>query len=506
MAPQARAGYLQFVEEMGAIASQYLDRSDGAPALGADGVKAVDALSKYMLSLHRSRRGRKTETLAVSGQQRVNRRSNLTRAMERLAESVIASGEPLIYDGEVGELPPSLARRLKEYLAESEARLALFFPVQEPRPLGEKKEDAEKPRSQKAFACAVIEHMRTSENSERLRRQLTVVSEHLAIALDNARSQSRIFLLPVWHGIGAVLEWFRGRKLLKTLAVLGCVALAVGVLWLIPWEYRVTASGRLMPAEQQSVFAPWDGEVVKIHVRGGQRVAAGDVLLEIRNEQLEEEWNRMRNELLTKRKRIGTLKAQVDELSRSFEQQRERTRLQGELLQTQIEIDGLTLRLDDMEQRRKKMIVKAGISGVVATFQLDQKLRDRPVARGDVLLEIMNEEGPWRLELNVPEDRLGHLVDGTEKAGTQQLHVDFVLATRPESTFAGNIESLATRTETLTDKGLIVPVLVAIDRDDLPEDDRRIGADVRGKIRCGQRSLGYCIFGDVLEFIQQRVW
>jgi multidrug efflux pump subunit AcrA (membrane-fusion protein) len=533
MSPPTRAGFLQFIEEMGGIASQYLDRRSSLAPLGVDGLQTDGAGAQLMLALHRSRqlkevaavaandgrlclgvdrmsviirRGRKTETLAVSGQQRVNRRSNLARAMERLAESVIKAGEPLVYDGEARELPPTIAGRLKEYLAESQVRFALFYPLYEPRPLGEKKEDAEQRPAQKAFACVVVEHMRTGENSQHLQQQVAALAEHLAVALDSARSQARIFLLPVWRGIGSGMEWFRGRKLLKTLAIAACLALVVAILWLIPWEYRVAAAGRLMPAEQQSVFAPWDGEVVNIHVRGGQRVSAGDVLLEMRNEQLEEEWNRMRNELLTKKKRVGTLKAQVDEMSRDFQQQRERTRLQGELMQTLIEIDGLTLRVEDMEERRKKLIVKAGISGVVATFQLDQKLRNRPVARGDVLVEIMNEEGPWRLELNVPDDRLGHLFDGMEKRGTQRLPVDFILATRPESTFSGSVESVATRTETVTEEGLIVPVLVAIDRPDLPEEDCRIGAEVRGKIQCGKRSLGYCIFGDVLEFLQQRLW
>ena len=33
-----------------------------------------------------------------------------------------------------------------------------------------------------------------------------------------------------------------------------------------------------------------------------------------------------------------------------------------------------------------------------------------------------------------------------------------------------------------------------------------IGADVRAKIGCGKRSLGYVLFGDVIEFCQRRFW
>ena len=38
------------------------------------------------------------------------------------------------------------------------------------------------------------------------------------------------------------------------------------------------------------------------------------------------------------------------------------------------------------------------------------------------------------------------------------------------------------------------------------ESDQVIGAEVRSKISCGKRSLGYVLFGDVIEFVRQRLW
>ena len=34
----------------------------------------------------------------------------------------------------------------------------------------------------------------------------------------------------------------------------------------------------------------------------------------------------------------------------------------------------------------------------------------------------------------------------------------------------------------------------------------RVGADVRGKINCGKSPLGYVLFGDIVEFVQNRLW
>ena len=55
----------------------------------------------------------------------------------------------------------------------------------------------------------------------------------------------------------------------------------------------------------------------------------------------------------------------------------------------------------------------------------------------------------------------------------------------------------------LPDRGSVVRVFGAIDG---REFEHRIGADVRAKIHCGEKSLGYVLFGDVIEFLYQRFW
>src|SRR5690606_27395099 len=112
----------------------------------------------------------------------------------------------------------------------------------------------------------------------------------------------------------------------------------------------------------------------------------------------------------------------------------DRRQLMGERLETKKMIDGLRERLKILEERRARLTVRAPKAGRVATFQLEQKLRGRPVSRNDMLLEIMDETGPWRLEVDVPADRDGHLSDGVKRLKTENLPVEYILATRPEST------------------------------------------------------------------------
>jgi len=56
------------------------------------------------------------------------------------------------------------------------------------------------------------------------------------------------------------------------------------------------------------------------------------------------------------------------------------------------------------------------------------------------------------------------------------------------------------------EEGNSVLVRVAVNKNDLTETDRKPGVGVTAKIDCGQRSLFYVLFGDVVEFVQRHVW
>ena len=538
-APGARRGFMQFVERMCAAASQYLARRQKEESRPETDETYLESFSRYLYGLQRGRnlketayvaasdgrmildtdrvsvvvrRGRKTEVLAVSGQERVHKRANLVRTMRQLAENVINSGQTLVYTGSQAEWPPEIEQQLAHFVEEGRARMILMVPIKEPPPLiGYNDEDDQKQEKTaeegKTFGCLVVEQMSEGALSPRLRNRVDLVAGHVAAGLYSARSQERIFLLPLWRRIGSIREWLVGRRLVKTLIALAVILLVVGVMVLVPWDYRVTGEGRLMPVEQQHVFAPEDGDVEDITVKGGQRVKQGDVLLTLRNDQLENEYLALTHQLEQQKKRKTTLLGRIETIRVvNDEALAQRDDLLGQLEETRISIDDLTERVAKITHRREQLTVKAPRDGVVATFQLRQKLRGRPVSRGEVLLEIMNDQGDWQLELDVSADRLGHLLDGYGRLDTKQLPTEYILATRPEYTYVGVVEDLGTRAEVSQEEGLVLPVIVDIDAQALPAEDRRIGAEVQAKISTGNRSLGYCLFGDVIEFFQRTFW
>ena len=99
---------------------------------------------------------------------------------------------------------------------------------------------------------------------------------------------------------------------------------------------------------------------------------------------------------------------------------------------------------------------------------------------------------------------MGHLLRAQEAAQTVHLPLEFILATSSESTYPGEVEEISTRAVTSPARGSVFEVHASTDATQLP--NRRIGSEVRAKIQCGKRSLGYVLFGDVIEFIRKRLW
>ena len=59
--------------------------------------------------------------------------------------------------------------------------------------------------------------------------------------------------------------------------------------------------------------------------------------------------------------------------------------------------------------------VKSPIDGQVITWDLNNRLMHRPVQRGQELLRVADPSGPWQLELQMPENHMGFVVETQQK-------------------------------------------------------------------------------------------
>ncbi len=535
----ARPGYLQFMEQMCGHASRYLQEQDAArtqttPAefwkqferfllqmqrsLDSNEVSATAANDgRQLIQCDRTsiaiRRGGRTTISAMSGADAVNRRANLVRSMEKMADRVIAAGEPLLFTGQLEQLPPQIEQPLADYVHESGSRLVHIVPLFESEPLIKPPRDDGKPETAQSnhanrnpIGALIVEQVSESRPRPGLKDRSALVAEHTAAALHNALTHERLFLLPVWRYLGRIFERVRGRMLHKVLAVVALLLAVTAALIVVPWEYRVEGKGRLMPVIKRDVFASWDGEVVDILVNSGDHVQPDQPLIRLRNDELQAKLLAARNDLNVKQQLLFAYQAQLDEAVKKAARNDE-IELQGKISQTRIEIAGAQEQAKVLEEQSAQLVLRSPIAGVVATFQVQQTLKNRPVQRGEVLLEVMDETGDWQLELEIPEDRMGHVLRRQQALQTHELPVEFLLATSTEETYHGVLKESATRSALAEGEGSVVEVHASIDPNDMPKlkDNLRIGADVRAKVGCGNRALGYVLFGDVVEFIQKRV-
>ncbi len=470
--------------------------NDGRVLLGCDRVSVA------------IREGKRIKVRAVSGQEDVHQRANLIRTMTNLTRRVMKTGERLVYTGSADDLPPPLEKPLSDYLAESRMRMVVMIPLLDPRRTA--KTDAEgqpiRKRDKRAVVgCLIVEQANEADPRVGLMQKVELIVPHVAEAVADAEQHESIFLLPLWRTMGRTQRWFRGRRLATAIAVLIGLGVVGAGLAYYPWTYRVTADGRLMPAVQHEVFAPENGDVMEIKVRGGEQVNTGDPLIILRNQELQAEIVTTRSSAAEKEKQAVASGEQAVELG-SQGKHDEASRYRGERDRAQIEAKGLREKLAVLEARSERLIVRSPARGTIATFQVEQFLRDRPVQRGERLLEVMDESREWRLELEVPEHRMGHLLRAMKASKDQTLPLEYVPATAVETTRYGTVRgaAIATRANQSQDEGAIVEVYADINQDDVP--GRRIGADVTAKIDCGKRSLFYVLFGDVVEFVQRHVW
>jgi hypothetical protein len=487
--------------------------SDARSLLGADRVSVV------------TRKGRSVRVRAVSGQSSVNPRANLIAAMNKLASRVIDMGETLTYTGKVDGLAPQVEEPLAAFVQESGSRMVMMVPTFETedmvRKQGEEADRDRKTKRIKATGCIVIEQIAESEPLPQLEQRAELIADHVGAALWNARQHGRIFGLSIWKLMGTALEWFKGRKLMITTAVLAAIAVVAAALSLIKLDYPVTAEGKLMPIEQHAVFATWDGVITRdgLKVNGDEEVKKGQVLVVLENDELEGQIEEAKASVrkyeqlvIGKRAEIVQSELNVPKMSDEEKPQSlaniERMRVEQRGIEGDLEI--ARQQVLNLENRKKeKLTIYAQADGRIPNFQLRQLLEDRPVRQGDHLFDIMNDNGAWQMELLLQEKRMGHILRAQREATATNKSIElpgrFTMATQPDAKFECHLTKVATRSTTDTELGTVFELnAVANEGQTLPE--KRIGAEVTVKIYCGQSTLFYWCFGDVVDTAQKWLW
>jgi len=461
--------------------------------------------------------GRKAKVEAVSGQDTFDKRSNVVHLLGKLATKVVATAEPLWYTGSTDDLPPQIEIALRQYVEESHAKTVVVFPIFEPqtkkvvdkRPDEVEADDANSQSREagEVIGALIVEKIEDVIPEEETLPQLEMVQGHAGRALGNALDYSNLPFMSVMRAVGAVTRLFRGRTRRKTLVVLGLIAAVLLCISLIPIDFDMEGRGTLQPVVKKDLFAAVEGKIVRLHVKTGDDVKKGQLLLELENPALDLEVEQNRGELESAEKELESLQYMALQAREMTEDERLNLFVRLDTVETRVQ--NLRKQRDILRRKTAGLTITSPIDGRVATWDVEELLGDRPVSPHQVLLTVFDPKGDWELELNMPEKRVGHINDARkELADGETLDVEYVLASEPDVTRYGTLEEMQPQTKLHEEEGHSVLLRVSIDVDD-PEtliDDPRLGVLAKGQVKCGKRPIGYVYLHEAWEWAQVNIF
>ena len=537
-APDTQRGYLRFLQQMCELAAEWL-RSQKLRTLGdrqtlwqqADSFarathESLDLKETAYIVANEGRRligcdrvsvaikkGRKCKVQAISGQDTIENRSNIVTALNNLATRVVAAGEPLWHDGATEDLPPQIEEALEDYVDQSYGRNIAVLPLREPeRRLGLDNEsgaageiDRDNAHRGEVIGALIVEQIESDIPEDIFRARCDLVYEHGTRAIANARAYSNLFLMPLWRTLGRASWVLRARTLPKTVGVVSLILAVIMSLVFVRKDFNLEADGTLLPEARHEVFAPIDGEVVDVLVDHNDSVVKDQVLIRLRNRDIEIQLTDIAGQLQTNLAEQAKVQGQLSR--RQLLKPSEERTLQAEKNELKVKHEVLLRKQTLQQARAEDLIIRSPIDGTVVSWDVEKTLRSRPIMTGQVLLEVADLGQPLLLEVELPEKREGHLDEYIAQEGLSEetqgsLAVTYILATDPDEPMDARLllDSISKRADANEEHGAVIKMRAIPDPDTLRELKPKPGAKVVAKIYCGRRSSGFVFFHEIYEW------
>ncbi len=470
---QSLAAKAKVVDQFSLSAHASLDLSATACAIANEGRRLIDC-DRLSVAV---RRGNAFRLLAVSGLETLDPRANLVRRLEDLTEAVVAAGEPFWFAGETERLAPQIALPLHAWQDESHARALAIIPLATADAA-----DVVPAGGAPAGAALIAECFGGDSPDEAYRQRVTAVCRHAELALKNSLEHAQ---LPFFRILSILQKarWFaEARQLPKTASIGIALLAAVLALVFIPSDFEIEARGVLQPKDRRDVYARSDGIVTEVRIEHAQACRAGDVLVVLTKSQLDFESSRVLGEIQTARKRLASVQAaRLDVTPQTAADREKNNQLTGDEEEIQELLNSLEQQNEVLKAQREDLFVKSPLTGQVMTWNVRQSLESRPVQRGQMLMQVADLKGLWVLEVEIPDDQVGHVLEAHQKREAA-LPVSYMLATEPGATYRGTIEMVARATDVRPPEKASVLATIGVDRDQLQRLKPRPNATVVSRI------------------------
>jgi len=150
----------------------------------------------------------------------------------------------------------------------------------------------------------------------------------------------------------------------------------------------------------------------------------------------------------------------------------------------------------------------------VITWDVEKVLSSRPVTTGQLMMTVSDPDGPWEVEVLLPEKRMLFLDLAMQELPKdlpkeeRYLKVKFILMTDTKVTHYGKLypEGISQRAELDAEDGAIVKLRCIPDAEAMKQIKRFSGARVIADVKCGKRSAAFVWFHEVVEWVRANVW
>ena len=334
---------------------------------------------------------------AISHVEKFDRLSAVSRALEGAMEEAADQGQPLVYPTEPGVR--QVQRAHESYaLMQGVAALASV-------PLTD---------GDQVVGVITLEKMQGRWSADEL-WELGLIAQTTALPLAQLHDADRWWGARWW----GALKGRRGapprHSAWKLAGALGLIAFVA--LFFVPWDYRIDARLTLRSKDLLFVPAPFDGYLRQVHVDMGDKVKAGQVLMQLDTRELV----------------LEESMAQADMLRYSREAEKAQALRQlAEMQITMARRDQSASRLALIRHQLANAKVTAPQDGVVVEGELKKNL-GAPLRKGDLLLKLAQTDDSY-LELEIDQADVHEV-----KVGSRG---EFALVGRPEQRFVIEIDRI----------------------------------------------------------------
>ena len=530
--PQAQEGYLRFLTQISALFQRWHEQQDlkklsaNADSWGkrlefiSESHRSIDRKETCYSIANEARRllncdrvsvgtwnGRRCKIVAISSQDRFDNRSNVVRLLSNVATASVSADSPFWITGSTEGIAPEVATKINDYLDESHSRTLAVIPLLAKPPETEDLEMQSK-RRKKAKKLGVIcfEYFDADVTEAEIEEDRKLIVGQSQIALENARKHGEIFMLPIWKRLGWLQKLLFRDHLRKTLFGLLCLGLLVAAMIFWPKELKMKVDGVMHPAVRRTIYPRTDGIITDVLIGEREKVTAGQKLMVLENPDLEVGISVQEYEIKRVKEDIAHATNQL--ASGRVRDPLERADMSMSVKNYRQKIETMQGQLEQMKLKRTYQEIVSPIDGTVITPQPKRKYKDFPVAPNHALLEVVDLDGTWQLELKIPQAKVVYIDQAFMDADGEPLEVEFKIGTNPNLTLYGTVVNILPRAVPSETGPPEYRAIVEIEHEQLKELDEelRSGAGATAKILCGKRPLGFVCFYQVYDYLRTQIF